>query len=126
MRFGKIRFGKVKKISRNIGIGLKPCGFFESYRLTHLLRPPQSFRSIFLIFFTILLIISGFSLPGSRLIPLRILLFQISGTKIYACGAIFSSYIYRTPSVSLKVLYTLYNKNKLLERFACSSDKTLL
>jgi hypothetical protein len=40
IRFGKVRFGKIKEVSRNIGIGLKPCGFFEPYRLTYLLKLP--------------------------------------------------------------------------------------
>jgi hypothetical protein len=49
-------------------VSLKPCKFLEPYRLTYLLRFPQSFRSISLIFFIILFITPGFLLPGFRLI----------------------------------------------------------
>jgi len=60
MRFGEIRFNKIKKIFRNMGVSLKPYGFFEPYYLTHLLKSPQSLRLIFLTFFTILFITPGF------------------------------------------------------------------
>jgi hypothetical protein len=83
-------------------------------------------KLIFLTFFIILLIIPGFSLSGSRLIPFSyFIISDFRYENLCMRNHFFLAYISNTFRFP-KILYTLYNKGELLKRFACSFNETLL
>jgi hypothetical protein len=127
VRFNKVRFNKVKEISRNMKAGLELCGSLKLCRLTHLLRLPQPFRLIFFNIFYYLIYYSRLFAAGLSPYFFPAFYYFKFPVRRFMHAELFFPRIYteRLPFF-LKIFYTLYNRGKLLKRFACNSDETLL